>query len=57
MKKLYILSLSLLSVASVNSQVVFTSDLSSWASGLPTDFKNVLDVDLDNRIDLDAGSF
>jgi hypothetical protein len=38
MKKLYILSLSLLSVASVNSQVVFTSDLSSWASGLPTDF-------------------
>jgi hypothetical protein len=25
--------------------------------GLPADFKNVLDVDLDNRIDLDAGSF
>ena len=38
MKKLYILSLSLLSIASVNAQVVFTSDLSSWASGLPTDF-------------------
>ncbi len=38
MKKLYILSLSLLSMASVNAQVVFTSDLSSWASNLPTDF-------------------
>lgn len=25
--------------------------------GLPTDFKNQLDVDLDDRIDLDAGSF
>jgi hypothetical protein len=25
--------------------------------GLPADFENVLDVDLDNRIDLDAGSF
>jgi hypothetical protein len=25
--------------------------------GLPEDFENVLDVDLDNRIDLDAGSF
>jgi hypothetical protein len=25
--------------------------------GLPSDFENVLDVDLDNRIDLDAGSF
>ena len=25
--------------------------------GLPTDFKNQLDVDLDNKIDLDAGTF
>lgn len=25
--------------------------------GLPEDFENVLDVDLDNRIDLDAGTF
>lgn len=25
--------------------------------GLPADFENVLDVDLDNRIDLDAGLF
>jgi hypothetical protein len=25
--------------------------------GLPADFENVLDVDLDNRIDLDAGIF
>jgi hypothetical protein len=25
--------------------------------GLPADFENVLDVDLDNRIDLDAGGF
>lgn len=25
--------------------------------GLPTDFVNTLDVDLDNKIDLDAGSF
>jgi hypothetical protein len=25
--------------------------------GLPADFENVLDDDLDNRIDLDAGSF
>jgi hypothetical protein len=25
--------------------------------GLPADFENVLDVDLDDRIDLDAGSF
>lgn len=25
--------------------------------GLPGDFENVLDVDLDNRIDLDAGGF
>jgi hypothetical protein len=25
--------------------------------GLPADFENVLDVDLDNRIDLDAGTF
>lgn len=25
--------------------------------GLPADFEDVLDVDLDNRIDLDAGTF
>jgi hypothetical protein len=25
--------------------------------GLPTDFKNQLDTDLDNKIDLDGGSF
>jgi hypothetical protein len=25
--------------------------------GLPSDFKDQLDVDLDNRIDLDAGTF
>lgn len=25
--------------------------------GLPSDFENVLDVDLDNRIDVDAGTF
>lgn len=25
--------------------------------GLPADFENVLDVDLDDRIDLDAGTF
>ena len=25
--------------------------------GLPADFENVLDVDLDNRIDLDGGGF
>jgi len=25
--------------------------------GLPADFENQLDIDLDNRIDLDAGSF
>ena len=25
--------------------------------GLPANFEDVLDVDLDNRIDLDAGSF
>lgn len=25
--------------------------------GLPTDFKDQLDIDLDNRIDLDAGGF
>jgi hypothetical protein len=38
MKKLYILSLSLLALSSYNAQVVFTSDLSSWSGGLPTDF-------------------
>jgi hypothetical protein len=38
MKKLYILSLSLLSIATVNAQVVLTSNLSSWSGGLPTDF-------------------
>lgn len=32
-----------------------TTELTS--PGLPTDFKNQLDTDLDNRIDLDAGSF
>lgn len=25
--------------------------------GLPADFENVLDIDLDNRIDVDAGTF
>lgn len=33
------------------------SDTEVLQPGLPTDFVNTLDVDLDNRIDLDAGTF
>lgn len=33
------------------------STVSGPQPGLPGDFVNTLDVDLDNRIDLDAGSF
>lgn len=43
----------------VNPDKVLSSSASTEniQPGLPTEFKNVLDVDLDNRIDLDAGSF
>lgn len=43
----------------VNPDKVLSSSASTEniQPGLPTDFKNVLDVDLDNRINLDAGSF
>jgi hypothetical protein len=33
------------------------SETSSVQPGLPADFINTLDVDLDNRIDLDGGTF
>ena len=33
------------------------STISGPQPGLPNDFLNTLDVDLDNRIDLDAGTF
>lgn len=33
------------------------STTSSVQPGLPADFVNTLDIDLDDRIDLDAGSF
>ncbi len=38
MKKLYILGLSVLSIASINAQNIFSSDLSSWTSGEPDGF-------------------
>lgn len=43
----------------VNPDVVLSaaSSTETIQPGLPADFENVLDVDLDNRIDLDAGSF
>ena len=43
----------------VNPDVVLSSAASTElnAPGLPADFEDVLDVDLDNRIDVDAGSF
>jgi hypothetical protein len=33
------------------------SNTETTQPGLPNDFINTLDVDLDNKIDLDAGSF
>lgn len=33
------------------------SNTETTQPGLPSDFVNTLDVDLDNRIDVDAGSF
>jgi hypothetical protein len=43
----------------VNPDVVLSSAASTELNqpGLPTDFEDVLDVDLDNRIDVDAGTF
>lgn len=43
----------------VNPDVVLSSAASTEQNqpGLPADFEDVLDVDLDNRIDLDAGTF
>lgn len=34
-----------------------SSTLETNRPGLPSDFLNTLDVDLDNRIDIDAGEF
>jgi len=43
----------------VNPDKVLSASSSTETTqpGLPSDFKNVLDVDMDNRIDLDAGQF
>ena len=43
----------------VNPDVVLSAASSTETSqpGLPSDFINTLDVDLDNKIDLDAGEF
>lgn len=43
----------------VNPDAVLSasSNTETTQVGLPTDFVNTLDVDLDNKIDLDAGSF
>ena len=43
----------------VNPDVVLSAASSTETSqpGLPSDFINTLDVDLDNKIDLDAGGF
>jgi hypothetical protein len=38
-------------------QVLSASVTEPTAPGLPQNFKDQLDVDLDNRIDLDAGTF
>jgi hypothetical protein len=45
--------------ALVNPDVVLSAASSTETSqpGLPSDFINTLDVDLDNKIDLDAGGF
>lgn len=37
--------------------LIAASDTETTQPGLPEDFINNLDVDLDNRIDLDAGKF
>jgi len=44
---------------SVNPDVVLSASSTTETTqpGLPTDFKNQLDVDLNNRIDLDGGGF
>ncbi len=43
----------------VNPDVVLSaaSNTETTQPGLPNDFVNTLDVDLDNKIDLDAGTF
>ena len=42
----------------VNPDVVLSAAVTEPISpGLPADFENQLDTDLDNRIDLDAGGF
>lgn len=43
----------------VNPDAVLNASASTETTqpGLPGDFVNVLDVDLDNKIDLDAGTF
>jgi hypothetical protein len=38
-------------------EVLSASTTEPISPGLPSDFKDQLDVDLDDRIDLDAGSF
>lgn len=42
----------------INPDEVLSSAVSDTESpGLPSNFKNQLDIDLDDKIDLDAGSF
>lgn len=42
----------------VNPDEILSATVTEPTSpGLPTDFKDQLDTDLDNRIDLDAGAF
>lgn len=43
----------------VNPDVVLSAAASTETiqPGLPSDFQNALDIDLDNKIDLDAGTF
>lgn len=41
----------------VDPDIVLTNAATIGTPGLPTEFIDELDVDLDNRIDLDAGGF
>jgi hypothetical protein len=38
-------------------QVLSAATTETLSPGLPADFMNQMDIDLDNRIDLDAGTF
>lgn len=54
---MYDVSLNKYKLVNPDDVLLASSNTETTQPGLPTNFIDTLDVDLDNRIDLDAGSF